>query len=412
MYEKTSPVLIRDVRVFTGEAVLPNAHVTLQNGLITTVTTQPVPVVDGTEIVDGRGRTLLPGLIDAHAHVFPGNLEQALVFGVTTVLDLMGDPAAINPLRRHAGATPTMADVRTAGTAATVPGGHGWYLVEMGYLPPFPTLTEPAQAEAFIDARLKEGSDYIKILIDDGSTTGTPLPKLSEDTITALIDHAHSRNQLTIAHALNASDAATAVRAGIDVLGHLFVDLPIDQDLPHLLAEQDTAVIPTLAVLDGLFGRPHASELLADHRIEPYLDTTSRQMLSFGAIPLNPEARYNLNIPHRTLSLLRDAGVTILAGSDASNPDTAHGATLHLELELLVRAGLTPVEALTAATSAPAERFTLPDRGRIAAGLRADLLLVHGDPTSNITDTRDITAIWRGGQRIERTTQPSQDRRS
>lgn len=392
------------MKVFTGDAVLANAHVTLDNGLIASVTTQPPQVVDGTEIVDGRGQTLLPGLIDAHAHVFPGNLEQAMAFGVTTVLDLMADPTAINSLRRQAGTTPTMADVRTAGTAATVPGGYGWYLVEMGYLPPFPTLTDPAQAEAFVEARLEEGSDYIKILIDDGSTTGAPLPKLGQDTITALVDHAHSRNRLTIAHALNASDAATAVHAGVDVLGHLFVDRAIDQDLPHLLAEHNTAVIPTLAVLDGFFGRPHASELLSDHRIEPYLDTTSRQMLSFGAIPLNSDARYDLDIPRHTLSLLRETGVTILAGSDASNPDTAHGATLHLELDLLVSAGLTPVEALTAATSAPADRFTLSDRGRIAAGLRADLLLVDGDPTSNITNTRDITAVWRGGQRIERTT--------
>ncbi|MEV6909312.1 amidohydrolase family protein [Amycolatopsis sp. NPDC051071] len=403
MYDSKTSVSIRDVRVFTGDTVLTRAHVTVDNGLITTITTQPAPIANGTEIVDGRGQTLLPGLIDAHAHVFPGNLEQALAFGVTTVLDLMADPAAITALRRQAGTTPTMADVRTAGTAATVPGGYGWYLVEMGYLPPFPTLTGPAHAEAFIDARLTEGSDYIKILIDDGSTTGTPLPKLGEDTITALIDHAHASNRLTIAHTLNAVDAATATRAGIDVLGHLFLDR-VDPDLPHLLAEQGTAVIPTLAVLDGLFGRPHGAELLADHRIEPYLDTTSRQMLGFGPIPLNPEARYNLDVPRHTLSQLRDAGVTILAGSDASNPDTAHGATLHLELELLVHAGLTPIEALTAATSAPADRFTLTDRGRIAPGLRADLLLVDGDPTSNITNTRDITAIWRNGQRIPRAT--------
>lgn len=128
MYDKGSTVLIRDVRVFTGDAVLTNAHVTVEQGLIATVTTEPAPVADGTEIVDGRGRTLLPGLIDAHAHVFPGSLEQALAFGVTTVLDLMADPAAVTALRRQAAATSTMADVRTAGTAATVPGGYGWYL--------------------------------------------------------------------------------------------------------------------------------------------------------------------------------------------------------------------------------------------------------------------------------------------
>ena len=92
----------------------------------------------------------------------------------------------------------------------------------------------------------------------------------------------------------------------------------------------------------------------------------------------------------------------ILAGTDAPNPGTAHGVALHRELALLVRAGLTPTEALTAATAGPARAFGLDDRGRIAPGLRADLLLVDGDPTRDITATRQIAAIWKGGVPVER----------
>ena len=94
----------------------------------------------------------------------------------------------------------------------------------------------------------------------------------------------------------------------------------------------------------------------------------------------------------------------ILAGTDAPNPGTAHGASIHRELELLVRAGLAPIEALRAATSAPAKAFSLLDRGRVAAGLRADLLLVHGDPTRDIRATRDIAAIWKTGHIVDRET--------
>jgi imidazolonepropionase-like amidohydrolase len=98
--------------------------------------------------------------------------------------------------------------------------------------------------------------------------------------------------------------------------------------------------------------------------------------------------------------------VEILAGSDAPNPGTAHGASLHHELELLVRAGLTPIEALRAATSAPARRFGLADRGRIAPGQRADLLLVAGDPTADILATRAIERIWKNGAVVERRRYP------
>ena len=92
----------------------------------------------------------------------------------------------------------------------------------------------------------------------------------------------------------------------------------------------------------------------------------------------------------------------ILAGTDAPNPGTAHGASLHRELELLVHAGLAPTEALAAATSVPASAFHLADRGRVARGLRADLVLVNGDPTRDITATRDIVGVWKGGAPVDR----------
>jgi imidazolonepropionase-like amidohydrolase len=99
---------------------------------------------------------------------------------------------------------------------------------------------------------------------------------------------------------------------------------------------------------------------------------------------------------------LRQAQVPVLAGSDAPNPGTAHGISLHRELELLVRAGLSPLEALRAATSTPARAFHLSDRGRIAVGLRADLVLVDGDPTTDILATRAIRTVWKLGRAVDR----------
>jgi imidazolonepropionase-like amidohydrolase len=103
-----------------------------------------------------------------------------------------------------------------------------------------------------------------------------------------------------------------------------------------------------------------------------------------------------------SVARLRQAGVPLLAGTDSPNPGTAPGPSIHRELELLVRAGLTPVEALRAATSAPARAFGLEDRGQIAVGQRADLVLVRGDPTTDILATRDIVRIWKGGHEFDR----------
>jgi imidazolonepropionase-like amidohydrolase len=103
-----------------------------------------------------------------------------------------------------------------------------------------------------------------------------------------------------------------------------------------------------------------------------------------------------------SVARLREGDVPVLAGSDAPNPGTAHGISLHRELELLVRAGLSPLEALRAATSAPARAFRLSDRGRIAVGLRADLVLVDGDLTTDILATRVIRTVWKLGRAVDR----------
>ena len=113
-------------------------------------------------------------------------------------------------------------------------------------------------------------------------------------------------------------------------------------------------------------------------------------------------ARQSLDAARESVARLRAAGVTLLAGTDAPNPGTAHGISLHRELELLVGAGLSPIEALAAATLLPARVFHLADRGRLAPGLRADLVLVDGDPTRDIIATRRIVSIWKGGIAVER----------
>jgi hypothetical protein len=160
-------------------------------------------------------------------------------------------------------------------------------------------------------------------------------------------------------------------------------------------------VTPTLVTLSTAFGNS-AAALAADYRVSSRL---SKKWLDSLCRSMNVYPQGRLKDAYASVMALHKAGVDILAGSDVSEPipslgGLAHGASLHHELQLLVAAGLTPIEALRAATATPERRFGLTDRGRIAPGARADLLLVDGDPTTNITDTLSIRNIWRRGARL------------
>jgi imidazolonepropionase-like amidohydrolase len=146
----------------------------------------------------------------------------------------------------------------------------------------------------------------------------------------------------------------------------------------------------------------NATARAADKRVKSRLD---QQWLDSLSRSMNVYPQGKLNDAYASVMALHKAGVDILAGSDVSEPlpilgGLAHGASLHHELQLLVAAGLEPIDALRAATSTPARRFGLTDRGRIAAGARADLLLVDGNPTTSIGDTLSIRTVWRQGVQL------------
>jgi Amidohydrolase family len=156
-----------------------------------------------------------------------------------------------------------------------------------------------------------------------------------------------------------------------------------------------------LTVLESVNRTGGNAALADDPAIAPYLTPDDVRMLnaSFAGPTAAPDL---LKIPGETVKALKAAGVRVLAGTDCGNPGTAHGASLHRELSLLVAAGLKPVEALAAATALTADVFHLTDRGRIAPGLRADLVLVAGDPTTEIAATRRIVGVWKQGRAIDR----------
>ena len=394
--EASRSFAIKNVRVFDGTAVTQNATVIVENGLIKAVG-KNIAAPAGIEAIDGTGHTLLPGLIDSHTHAFGPVLRQALMFGVTTELDMFTShhAAAVWRKQQAEGKANDRADIFSAGTLVTAPGGHG---TEYGMK--IPTITSPEEADGFVEARIKEGSDYIKIVYDDGRSYGRKLSTVSKATMAAVIAAAHKRAKLAVVHIHSLEEARDAIEAGADGLVHLFVD-KIDAEFGRFAASHKAFIIPTLAVEESLTGVAGGASLIDDPNLGQYLSNTDagslRRTFSFPS-----GATMSYGVAEETVRQLKAARVPILAGTDAPNPGTVHGASMHREIELLVKAGLKPAEALSAATSVPARQFRLNDRGRIAEGLRADLLLVKGDPTSDIKATRNIARVWKGGVAVDR----------
>jgi len=395
-------LLIRDVRVFDGENLYEHRNVLVENGRISRVeaSTSTIP---GVEVIEGKGRTLLPGLIDAHVHIpdhAEGAARQALQLGVTTQLDMFSAGERLKQIKKlESEDRPDLSDLRTAGTGATVPGGHP---TQMGGSP-IPTLTRPDQAQAFVDARIAEGADYIKIFHDDGSTwpwTKQRVPMLDIPTLRALVEAAHNRGKLAVVHILSEQQARDAITAGADGLAHVFLGDSVSMDFAQLAASHHVFVIATLTTLYLNCGKSPGPAILNDSRLGPYVDAEWQNSMKMPKT--DATANHLCQGSDEAIHGLIRAGVPILTGTDAPAPGATYGASVHGELELLVHDGMTPVQALSAATSVAARAFRLSDRGLIRPGLRADLLLVQGDPTENILDTRNIVAVWKRGVRVQR----------
>jgi imidazolonepropionase-like amidohydrolase len=394
--------LIHDVRVFDGERVAEHRSVLIEAGRVVWVRGSGATAPNAA-VIEGRGRTLLPGLIDAHVHM-PEHLEaaahQALILGVTTELEMFNSGERLKRVKKlEAEDRADLADLRTAGAGATVPGGHP---TQMGG-PPTPTLTRPDEAQAFVDARIAEGSDYVKIIHDDGTTwpwKKSHVPTVDNATMKALVEAAHRRGKLVVVHVLSEQQARDAILAGADGLAHLFFGDSVSADFVKLAASHHVFVIPTITTLYVDCGKPQGPALFADARLGSHVAAEWASMLK--NVDVKPGLNHLCTGLDEAVRKLSRAGVPLLTGTDSPALGNAYGASVHGELALLVQDGLTPVQALAAATSAPARTFRLTDRGRIAAGMRADLVLVEGDPTKNIQDTRNIVTVWKRGLQAQR----------
>ncbi len=396
--DRTTAII--NAKIFDGEELIKDHTLIIKGNHIHSIGGD-IPA-DAT-IIDANGGTLLPGLIDSHVHTDIDGLRDALLFGVTTELEMTGQWMFWE--RWQLSYRNDIADMRSAGMGITPPGGHPTQYMQLSsnwFLKTFyryPFVSTPEEAIKFVDKQVEAGSDFIKIIIEDGDTVGTPgLPVIDEATLVASVKASHRRDKMAIAHVTSVAGGRRAISAGVDGLAHMFFDEKPDKELIAKIKSSGAFIVPTLTTLSTAFGNsPHV--LISDKRVSSKL---SKEWLEALSKTMNVYPKGKLEDAFESVMSLHRAGVDILAGSDVSEPiadlgGLVHGASLHHELQLLVAAGFKPIEALRAATSVPARRFNLNDRGRIFPGARADLFLVDGDPLQNISDTLSIRTVWRAG---------------
>ena len=384
---------IVDVTAFDGEAFGQGWDVWVEDGRIRHAG-QKLDLPEDLPRLDGRGHTLIPGLIDGHVHSFLSTLRDALRFGVTTVLDQSTDPAfaaAQRPAREEV-ARGTEADLFSAGMTATAPEGHGTQ-----YGIPVETLTGPDEATEWVRARKTEGSDWIKIIYEDGSAFDMEIPSLDGETVAAVIAAAHAEGLAAVVHVSTLETALEAMAFGADGLVHVWRDEVVSEADARRFREAGIFVVPTLSVM--VSADDSALAALVRETDETMLSPIQRQTLD-GRFPGG--LAEGGDVAMENVRRLRAAGVRLVAGTDSPNPGTGAGISMHGELRLLARAGMGNAEALAAATSVAADAFGIAGRGRIAEGRLADLVLVRGDLERDVSRSHDIVAIWKDGYLVDR----------
>ncbi|KAH7398027.1 putative hydrolase [Cadophora sp. MPI-SDFR-AT-0126] len=308
----------------------------------------------GAVIINGKGGFLIPGLIDSHVHLTDcAYLSMLQKHGVTTALDMGTAPYdAVMKCGEHG-----VTDIRGSGAVGTV---NGTKISLIPGLPADSFIATPEAGQAFVAAKKAEGVDYIKLFLD-------PLGP-DDATIKAVVKAAHEEDLQVIAHASSYATYAQAARTGIDIIAHAPIDRAVDDAVINNMITRNIKVVPSLLMMQATINNTRSPFFLY------------------------------ANIAKSTNSLL-GAGIPIAAGTnsndhsvDPANPP--FGDSLHEELRMMVAAGLTPSQALQAATSVPASVFGMGDRGAIKVGLRADLVLLSRDPSVDIGNTRMIVKVW------------------
>ena len=421
-------VVLSGAAVYLGEGrTLDDTLVILDGDRVAAVSPRPrmeYSLPASARILDVRGRTILPGLIDLHTHLgadgcFAGAMSESrlrrelradLLNGVTTVLDLGSLPWLANERARAGLEEWDSPEILLAGPMITAPGGHP--TAAEGKLAGMAArVTGEEQARLTVGRLADDGVDVIKAVLEPGGYGGMPpKPSLSPAELGAIADEAHARGLRLFVHVSTVDAAATALDAGADALAHVPIQGHLaGTTLPTRLALFGIPVISTLTAFEGyyrLLDDPgYLDSAAIASAVDPEVIDSCRgaEVVSFAdSDPFTTYVRDQFETAKQNVAALRAAGAPIALGTDAGNLYVFHGPAVHRELALLVAAGLSPGEAIDAATSNAAAALGRPDLGSVRPGRRADLIVVDGNPAQHIENIEKIELVVRAGRFYDR----------
>jgi imidazolonepropionase-like amidohydrolase len=400
------------VRAFVGARILDGTDrpaiddgvILVRGGRIESIgPRREVSIPPEAERVDLAGKTVLPGLINTHGHVgdtrgltsdpafytrdnLLDQLGRYARYGVTTVFSLGGDGEAGFALRDEQ-ATPTLdrARIFVAG--------------------PVVTAETPEAARREVDRLATRRADLVKIRVDDNLGTTKKMP---EPVFRAVIDQAHRRGLRVAAHIFYLDDAKALLRAGVDFIAHSVRDRLVDEEFIALMRERNICYSPTLMREVSTFVYESTPDFFADPF---FLREIDRAVLDALTDPDRQQRvresrsarayKQALDVARLNVKRLAEAGVRIAMGTDTGPPARFQGYFEHLELEQLVEAGLTPAQALAAATREAARCMRVSDQiGTLERGRWADFLVLGADPRQDIRATRRLESVWIAGNRV------------
>jgi imidazolonepropionase-like amidohydrolase len=384
------------VRAFTGatlidgtdRAPVPNATIVVREGRIVAAgPASSVTIPAGAQRVSLAGKTVIPGIINAHGHVNdPKDLSTYAAYGVTTVFSLGGEPQSVFAARA-AQNTPAL--------------DHARVFLAGPVLAP----KTPDEARSQVADVAAQKVDIVKIRVDDNLGT---VPKMTPEVYRAVIDEAHKRGMRVATHLFYLADAKSLLDAGSDFVAHSIRDADVDADVIAKLKQRNVCVSPTLMREVSTFVYEKTPDFFSDSL---FLAHANREWMAQLAKPDAQQAmrtstsaqRYKvaLEVAKRNLKRLSDAGVPIAMGTDTGPTGRFQGYFELMELEQMVSAGLTPRQALTAATRDAARCMRLDrDLGTIEPDKWADFVVLDTDPLSNISNVRRIASVWIAGNKV------------
>ncbi len=424
--QQASPVptvLLRDARLIDGTGVPPRDHVSLllRDGRIAAIGGVEMAAPKGVVVRDLRGKTVMPGLISAHSHLglmidnaessataytrenVTTELKQFERYGVTTIMSLGVNRDLVYELREEqregklGGAT-----IFTAGRGIGVPGGA----------PQLPAAPDQVYRPASVDEARKDvdelaahPADIVKIWVDKQHGR---MPEMPPEMYGAVIDEAHKKHLRVAAHEYALEDAKRLVADGVDVLAHSVRDEVVDDAFVQAMKQHRVWYVPTFTVDESFFVYAERPKFMqsdffrraAGPQLMGKFDASGYAERINGD-PQTAQHREDFAIGQQNLKKLFNAGVNVGFGTDSGAlPGRIPGFAEHRELELMVQAGLTPMQALTVATGENAKLLHSSDRGTIVVGKRADLLVLDADPLADICNTRKIFAVYHDGRSV------------